>query len=90
MLGTNSRTLSYERAAPNPFRMRQNGHPVAGTLIARILVVPLCQGYRRWPHEHRVKADHRAGGITQRAIDAHAVLLVLLQLFRSLQEFALA
>ena len=70
--------------------MRQNGHPVAGTLIARILVVPLCQGYRRWPHEHRVKADHRAGGITQRAIDAHAVLLVLLQLFRSLQEFALA
>ena len=58
-------------------------------LVARIHVVALGQRQRRRTNEDGIQSDHRARRITQRAIDAHAELLVAIKLFRCLQELAL-
>src|SRR6266700_2298934 len=83
------RALADERAAPDTLGLGQHGQPQVRALVARIQVVPLGERDRRRPDELAVQPVHRAGRVAEHAVDAHPVLLVLLQLRRGLQVLAL-
>src|SRR5437870_785305 len=89
MLGTDFGTFAYEGAAPNPIVLREDFQPLARSLVARILVVALSQGNGGRTDEVRIEAVNRAGGVAEHAVDAHAELLVLVQLLRRLSVFTL-
>src|SRR5258708_3682514 len=86
MLGTDLGTLSDERAAPNSIVLRQDVEPLIGSLVARILVVTLRQ--RRGTREERVEPINRTSSVAKQAVDAHAELLVGVQLIGGLEVFA--
>src|SRR6266478_298023 len=88
MLRANPRTFTNERASPDALRMRQQAQPFLRTLIAVIQVVALRERNCSGPHECRLQSHHRTSRIAQRAIDAHAELLVEIQLLWCLQKFA--
>src|SRR4029450_5995249 len=90
ILRANPRALAVERAAPDAFVLRKDVQAFVGPLVAGILVVALRQRYGGRPDEMLVQPDDRASGVTAEAIDAHAELLIGVQLLRGLQVFALA
>src|SRR5262249_50033556 len=89
VLRTDLGAFADERAAPDALVLRQESPPLPRPLVARVEVVPLGQRDGGRPEELRVQAVDRAGGVAQHAVDAHAVLLVLVQLFRRLPVLAL-
>src|SRR6266487_1152150 len=84
MLRTHLRALPHERAAPDALVLREDLEPLGRTLVAPIEVVALREGNGGRTDELRIQAVDGAGGIAQHAVDAHAVLLVLLQFPRRL------
>ncbi len=88
MLGTNSCALADKSASPDAVRMRQHSDAFIGAFVARIHVVALRERKCRRSDKYRIQANHRTSRITQRAVDAHAELLVAVQLCRGLQKFA--
>src|SRR5262245_15678061 len=89
VLRTDPRAFAVERASPNAFVLREDVQAPFGALVARILVVALRQSDGRGADEMLVQPDDRARGVAAEAIDAHAELLVALQLLGRLQVFAL-
>src|SRR4029450_4291510 len=57
-------------------------------LVTRVEVVTLRERDRGRPDERRLEPIDRARGVTQHAVDAHAELLVLVQLVRRLAVLA--
>src|SRR5262245_6415983 len=90
MLRADPRAFAVECAAPDAFMLRKNVQTFFGPLVARIIIVALRQRDGGRPDEMLVQPDDRAGGVAAEAIDAHAELLIDVQLFRRLQIFALA
>ena len=88
MLGTNLGALSHERASPDSLMLGQHVHALMRALVTRVHVVALRERDRRWANEYRIETIYRTGGVTQQAIDAHAELLVAIELVRSLEVFA--
>src|SRR5262249_40843672 len=76
-----------EGAFPDTFTAGNKVSALILGAVARVEIVALSQGNGRRPQEPRLQPVDRTGGITEHAIDAHAVLLVLCQLFRRLQVF---
>src|SRR5947208_7398447 len=66
----------------------QHIHALMRALVTRVHVVALRERDRRWANEYRIETIYRTGGVTQQAIDAHAELLVAIELIRSLEVFA--
>ena len=89
MLGTNAGTLADKRAAPYSLVIRKDLTAFASPHVARVQVIALRQRYCGWPGEQVVKAIYRASGVTQQTIDTHTELLVVLELFWSLQILSL-
>src|SRR2546425_124361 len=89
VLGTNLGALSHERASPDSLMLGQHVHALMRALVTRVHVVALRERDRRWANEYRIETIYRTGGVTQQAIDAHAELLVAIELVRSLEVFAL-
>ena len=90
MLGADPGTFSDEGASPDSFRMSKHCHALVRTLVTGIHVVALGQRDGRRAHKNRVQPDHGTGGVAKCTVDAHAELLVAVQLLRGLQKFALA
>src|SRR5258705_13940799 len=88
MLRTHPCTLADKGASPNPLWMRQQSQPLLCPLIAIVHVVALRESERRGANKRRLQPHHRTRGIAQRAINAHAELLIEIELLRRLQEFA--
>src|SRR5213080_1696850 len=88
VLGTNLGALSHERASPDSLMLGQHVHALMRALVTRVHVVALRERDRRWANEYRIETIYRTGGVTQQAIDAHAELLVAIELIRSLEVFA--
>ena len=89
MLGTDARAFADERAFPDPLAGGNEVGALVLGAVARVEVVALSEGNGGRTEELRLNAIYRAGGVAQHAVDAHAVLLVLSELFRRLQIFAL-
>src|SRR5262245_24178111 len=89
VLRTDPRAFAVEGSAPYAFMLRKAVQSPFGALVARVLVVALRQRDGRRAYEMLVQADDGARGVAAEAIDAHAELLVALQLLRRLQVFAL-
>src|SRR5438874_11271374 len=66
----------------------QHIHALMRALVTRVHVVALRERDRRWANEYRIETIYRTGGVTQQTIDAHAELLVAIELIRSLEVFA--
>src|SRR3954447_11954933 len=88
VLGADSAALTDEGAGPDPFGRRLYVATVCGALVPRVQVVALGQRDRRRAYELRVERVDRAGRVAEHAVDAHAELLVLVQLVGRLQVFA--
>src|SRR5262245_15777843 len=88
VFGTHLGALAHERAAPDALVLRQGRLSRGRTLVARIQVVALGKSDSGWSNELRVQPIDRTCRVTQHAVDAHAVLLVLVQLLRRLEIFA--
>ena len=71
-----------------PFVFGQHLHTRRRALVAVVEVVPLRKRDGRRPDELRIEAVDRTCRITEHAVDAHAELLVLVQLVGRLQVFA--
>src|SRR5262249_39110406 len=82
------RALSYERAGPYPIGGGQHPPPLLRPPLARVPVVVRGPGDGRRAEEAFLEADYRACGIAEHAVDAHAVLLVLVQVGWCLQQLA--
>src|ERR1700730_10789297 len=85
MLGTDLGALADKRAPPDSVVLREDIEPVAGPFVAGVQVVPLSQRDGRRSTEQRVQSINRTGRVTQQAIDAHAELLIGLQLLGGLE-----
>src|SRR5579859_5162965 len=85
MLWTDLGALAYERASPDPLRMREYRHAFGGALVARIFVIAMGERQGCWADKDRIKSRNGTGRITKQAIDAHAVLAELFELIRSLE-----
>src|SRR4030095_13282504 len=70
--------LSHERAAPDALVLGPNLEARRGAFIARIEVVALSERDRRGSNELRIETVDRTRGVTEHAVDAHAVLFVLI------------
>src|SRR5712671_4142734 len=88
MLRANPRALPNKRTSPDALRMCQQPQSLLRALIAIIQVVPLRERKSSRPNKSWFQSHHRTSRIAKRAIDAHAELLVEIQLLRRLQEFA--
>src|SRR5207237_8848775 len=88
VLATNLGALSHDRATPDCLMLGQHVHALMRALVTRVHVVALRELDRRWANEYRIETIYRTGGVTQQAIDAHAELLVAIELIRSLEVFA--
>src|SRR5262252_841707 len=77
---TDTRAFAVERAAPDAFMLRKDVQAFFGALVAGIFVVALRQRDGRGADEMLIQPDDRARGVAAKAIDAHAELLVALQL----------
>src|SRR5205823_1422191 len=77
----------------NKFQVRPSCQPPPGgdmrAIVTQVHVVAQRELDRRWANEYRIETIYRTGGVTQQAIDAHAELLVAIELVRSLEVFAL-
>src|SRR5262245_12503843 len=89
ILRTDPRAFAVERAAPDALMLRKDVQAFFGALIAGILIVTLRQRNGCGTNEMLIQPDDRARGVAAEAIDAHAELLVALQLLRRLQVLAL-
>ncbi len=87
ILGTHLRALADKRASPDSVVLREDIEAFTGSLVPGVHVVPLRQGNGRGSAEQRVQSVNGTGRITQHAIDAHAELLVRIQLLWSLEVF---
>src|SRR5262245_11334718 len=81
---TNPAALADERALPDAFAAGDHLGPDLLCPVARVEIVALGQGDRRWSQELGLQPIDRAGRVTQHAVDAHAVLLILGELLRRL------
>src|SRR5712671_6056603 len=90
MLGANPRALPNESASPYAVRMSQRCHAFGRSLVTAVQVISLRQRQRRRPHEILIEPHHRTSRVAQCTVDAHAELLVEVQLLGRLQEFARA
>src|SRR4029453_13545250 len=89
VLGAHLGALADECAPPDPFVLGEHFHSSRSTLITVVEVVPLRERNGRWPDELRVEAVNRGGRVAKHAVDAHAVLLVLVELSGGLAVLAL-
>src|SRR5262245_19839768 len=89
VLRTDPRAFAVERATPDAFVLRKDVQALFGALVAGIFIVALRQGDGRRADEMLIQPDDRARGVAAEAIDAHAELLVALQLLRRLKVFTL-
>src|SRR5262249_55950900 len=89
VLGTGPRALADKGAAPDALVLGQDLPALLRPLVARVEVIALGQRDRRRADELRLQAVDRAGGVAQQAVDAHAVLLVLVHLLGRLAVLAL-
>src|SRR5688572_29832493 len=85
MLGADFRALTHECASPDPLVLRENFESFRRPLVARVEIVALREGDGRGPDEVWIQSIDRARRIAEHAVDAHAVLLVLVQLVRRLE-----
>src|SRR5262245_18838287 len=90
ILRANPRTFAVECAPPDPLVLRKDVQAFFSPLVAGILVVALRQRDGRGPDEMLIQPDDRARRVAAEAIDAHAELLIAVQLLRRLQIFAFA
>ncbi len=88
MLRAHLGAFTDERARPDPFVFREHLHTLRRTLVAAVEVVALGQGSGRRSDEVLVDPVDGARRVTQHAVDAHAVLLVVFQLLGCLSVFA--
>src|SRR5437016_13718992 len=88
MFGANLCAFADEGTSPNAFRMREYGHALCASLVARVLVITMRQGQRRGTNKYRIKSRNGTSGVAEQAVNAHAVLAVFLQLVRSLEILA--
>ena len=88
MLGSGHRALPDEGAVPGAPMDAQDGPALVPPLVPGIEVVTVGQGDGRRADEVVVQAEHGAGGVAEHAVDAHAELLVGLDLLGSLEVFA--
>src|SRR5207244_4106237 len=80
MLGAGHRALPDEGAVPGAPVDAQDGPALVPPLVPGIEVVTVGQGDGRRADEVVVQAEHGAGGVAEHAVDAHAELLVGLDL----------
>src|SRR5262245_47482973 len=78
-----------EGAAPDSLVLREDVETLISSLVSRILVIALCESHGRRSDEMLIQPVDRTGGITDHTVDAHAELLVALQLLWRLQVFSL-
>src|SRR5215469_16333413 len=76
VFGAGLGALANEGAAPDALVLRKNVHAFVGALITGVHVVALRQGNGGGADEERIETVDRACRIAERAVNAHAVLLV--------------
>ena len=90
MFGAHFGALADERAAPDAFVLGKHLHALGRALVAVVEVVPLRQRDRRRADELRIEAVYRTRRVAQHAVDAHAELLVFLELLGCLEVLPFA
>src|SRR5271165_3487566 len=89
VLGANSGTFTDKCTAPYSVGMCEHGNALPGAFVARIHVIALGKGQRGRANKYGIESDDGTSRITQGAVDAHAELLVSIDLRRGLQKLSL-
>src|SRR5207245_1940614 len=90
VLGARLRALAHEGALPHAVVLGEDLQPLPRSLVTGVHVVALGEGDGRGADEAGLQAVDGAGGVAQQAVDAHAELLVGVELVGGLPVLALS
>src|SRR4030095_10236837 len=90
VLRAHLRALAHERALPEAVVLREDLQSLRCPVIPRVHVVALGERDGGRANEARLEPIDGTGGVAQHAVDAHAELLVDVELFWRLEVLALA